>query len=112
MSKEHLFKVVHPFNRANLFYEVSPVLFSPILTPELYNTHQIRYTGPPSSVSQMVDIYDYITTLHRRRGRPSSGIVYCRAKATCDELSAYLRGKGLNARPYHRGIAYVLLQLP
>lgn len=58
-------------------------------------------------VSQMSEIHDYITTLYRRRGRPSSGIVYCRAKAACDELSAYLRGKGLSARPYHRGIACV-----
>jgi len=54
----------------------------------------------------MLDIYEYIAALHRRRGRPSSGIIYCRAKVTCDELSAYLRGKGINAKPYHRGIAY------
>jgi superfamily II DNA helicase RecQ len=67
----------------------------------------MRYMGGLGSVSQMLDIYEYIVALHRRRGRPSSGIIYCRAKVTCDELSAYLRGKGLNAKPYHRGIAYV-----
>ena len=67
----------------------------------------MRYTGGLGSVSQMLDIYEYIATLHHRRGRPSSGIIYCRAKVTCDELAAYLRGKGLNAKPYHRGIAYV-----
>ena len=102
MSHEHLYKVVHPFNRANLFYEVrqdqSPFdLFSDLM--------QLRYTGAPNSVAQMADIHEFITTLHRRRGRPSSGIIYCRTKAICDELSGYLRGKGLNSRPYHRGIA-------
>lgn len=68
----------------------------------------MRYTATPNTATQMADIHEYIATLHRRRGRPSSGIVYCRARATCDELSAYLRGKGLSARPYHRGIACVL----
>ncbi|KAJ6508301.1 ATP-dependent DNA helicase [Mycena sanguinolenta] len=85
MSEEHLVKVVHPFNRANLFYEV-------------------RYMGAPNAASQMADISDYIFTLYERRGRPSCGIVYCRNRVSCDELSAYLRGKGLNSRPYHRGI--------
>ncbi|KAJ7034020.1 ATP-dependent DNA helicase [Mycena alexandri] len=85
MSEEHLVKVVHPFNRANLFYEV-------------------RYMSAPNPASQMADISDYIFTLYERRERPSSGIVYCRTRAACDDLSAYLRGKGLNSRPYHRGI--------
>lgn len=57
----------------------------------------------------MNDIYQYISTLHQRRGRPSSGIVYCRTRATCDELASYLRGKGLSARPYHRGIRCILI---
>ncbi|KAJ6585409.1 P-loop containing nucleoside triphosphate hydrolase protein [Mycena capillaripes] len=85
MSEEHLFKVIHPFNRANLFYEV-------------------RYMSAPNPVSQMADICDYIFTLYQRRERPSSGIIYCRTRASCDELSGYLRGRGLNSRPYHRGI--------
>ncbi|KAJ7160113.1 ATP-dependent DNA helicase [Mycena filopes] len=85
MSEEHLVKVVHPFNRANLFYEV-------------------RYMSAPDPVSQWADIADYILTLYDRRQRPSSGIVYCRTRATCDDLSAFLRGKGLSSRPYHRGI--------
>ncbi|KAF7348226.1 ATP-dependent DNA helicase [Mycena sanguinolenta] len=85
MSEEHLVKVVHPFNRANLFYEV-------------------RYMGAPNAASQMADISDYIFTLYERRGKPSCGIIYCRTRAGCDDLSAYLRGKGLNSRPYHRGI--------
>lgn len=56
----------------------------------------------------MEDIQMYITLLHRRRQRPSSGIVYCRNRAICDELSQFLRAKGVNARPYHRGIKCVL----
>lgn len=58
----------------------------------------------------MASICDYIATLHRRRGRPSSGIVYCRTKAACDDLSKFLRGRGLNAKAYHRGIAYVFVR--
>ncbi|KAJ7143581.1 P-loop containing nucleoside triphosphate hydrolase protein [Mycena crocata] len=85
MSEEHLVKVIHPFNRANLFYEV-------------------RYMSAPNPASQMADISDYIFTLYQRRERPSSGIVYCRTRASCDDLSAFLRGKGLNSRPYHRGV--------
>ncbi|EPQ51113.1 ATP-dependent DNA helicase [Gloeophyllum trabeum ATCC 11539] len=85
MSDEHLFKVVHPFNRANLYYE-------------------IQYWSSPYPVAQMAEIFEYISNLHAKRGRASSGIVYCRNRATCDELAAYLRGKGLNARPYHKGL--------
>lgn len=85
MSEENLLRVTHPFNRANLFYEV-------------------RYISSPDPDSHMNEVYDYISNLHRRRGRASSGIVYCRLRATCDSLAAYLKGKGLNARPYHRGI--------
>ena len=56
----------------------------------------------------MTDIFDYITGLYRRRGKASSGIVYCRQRKTCDDLASYLRGKGLNAKAYHRGIPYDL----
>ena len=85
MDRERLFHVVHPFNRSNLFYEV-------------------RYTPAPEPESQMGDVHQLIASLHERRGRPSSGIVYCRQRVQCDELSAYLRGRGINARPYHRGL--------
>ncbi|TFK52140.1 ATP-dependent DNA helicase [Heliocybe sulcata] len=85
MSQEHLYKVVHPFNRANLYYE-------------------IQYWSSPYPGTQMATIFEYITNLHVKRKRPSSGIVYCRARATCDELAGYLRGKGINARPYHKGL--------
>ncbi|KAJ7213916.1 P-loop containing nucleoside triphosphate hydrolase protein [Mycena pura] len=85
MSEQHLVKVIHPFNRANLYYEV-------------------RYLSAPKAASQMADIVEYIFTLYERRQRPSSGIIYCRTRAGCDELSAYLRGRGINSRPYHRGI--------
>lgn len=60
--------------------------------------------GTPNPHAQMADILDFITTLHRRRKRPSSGIIYCRKKDTCDELSSFLRKKGLNAKAYHKGL--------
>ncbi|KAF8532115.1 P-loop containing nucleoside triphosphate hydrolase protein [Gautieria morchelliformis] len=81
----NMYKALHPFNRPNLYYEV-------------------RYLQNPAQAAQMADVQAYINTLHIRRGRPSSGIIYCRKRATCDELAKYLRGKGLNARPYHRGL--------
>lgn len=87
MCKDHLFKVVHPFNRRNLFYE-------------------IQYMTPDSSVLDAVS--DYILKLHKRRGRPSTGIVYCRTRAGCDEMAQHLRTKGIAAKSYHRGLPYVL----
>ncbi|KAF8799355.1 ATP-dependent DNA helicase [Phlegmacium glaucopus] len=91
LSEEHLFRALHPFNRVNLFYEV-------------------RYLSNPSPSAQMTDIFDYITTLYRRRGKASSGIIYCRMRKTCDELASYLRSKGLNAKAYHRGIPSATLE--
>ncbi|KIJ54258.1 hypothetical protein M422DRAFT_241508 [Sphaerobolus stellatus SS14] len=85
MSPTNLYKALHPFNRPNLYYE-------------------IKYLKNPASGPQMEDIYQYISSLYQRRGRPSSGIIYCRMRATCDTLASYLRGKGLNCRPYHRGL--------
>ncbi|KAF9222938.1 ATP-dependent DNA helicase [Gyrodon lividus] len=90
MVEDKVFTAVHPFNRANLFYEV-------------------RYKSAQDSLSQMQDILEFIQTLHQRRNRPSSGILYCRRRNICDELSSYLRGKGLNARPYHRGVSSAAL---
>lgn len=58
----------------------------------------------------MSDIFEFISALHERRNRPSSGIIYCRRRGMCDEVSSFLRGKGINSRPYHRGIKCVLTQ--
>ncbi|KAH8981051.1 P-loop containing nucleoside triphosphate hydrolase protein [Lactarius hatsudake] len=84
MAAHRLSKFVHPFNRPHLFYDV-------------------RYHSS-EAITQMDEVLNYIWDLHRRLGRPSSGIIYCRTRMTCDDLSNYLRGKGLNCRPYHRGI--------
>ncbi|KNZ73146.1 Bloom syndrome protein [Termitomyces sp. J132] len=86
LSEDRLYRAIHPFNRANLFYEV-------------------QYFGNFEPVSQMAQVSEYITTLYRRRKRPSSGVIYCRKRATCDELSRYLRTNGINSQPYHRGIS-------
>ncbi|KAH9985046.1 ATP-dependent DNA helicase [Russula compacta] len=90
MDSDRICKFVHPFNRPNLFYEV-------------------RYHSSVDGMAQMNEVLNYISGLHRRRGRPSSGIIYCRNRVTCDDLSNYLRGKGLNCRPYHRGVKRAIL---
>ena len=109
MSASNMYKVVHPFNRPNLYYEVH--FFTPHSNttpfPSPLGIVQVRYLQNPVPALQMADIHEYINTLYTRRGRPSSGIIYCRRRATCDALAAYLRGKGLNARPYHRGLKCV-----
>lgn len=89
MSRDHFFKVVHPFNRPNLFYE-------------------IQYIAPSTNIAQAVA--EYINKLHKRRGCPSTGIVYCRTKAGCDEISHFLRGQGIGAKPYHRGLSPKVLE--
>ncbi|KAF9485758.1 ATP-dependent DNA helicase [Pholiota conissans] len=91
LDKNRLFIALHPFNRANLFYEA-------------------RYLSNPQPQNQMKDIFEYITSLYQRRGKASSGLIYCRYRKTCDELSEFLRGRGLNARPYHRGIPSATLE--
>ncbi|EJT98732.1 ATP-dependent DNA helicase [Dacryopinax primogenitus] len=86
MSSEHLLRVVHPFNRKNLFYEIKFVA----------NTE-------PHLIMQ--DLVDYILKLTERRGRASCGIIYCRARAACDQVAGFLRRKGITAKPYHRGVS-------
>ncbi|KAI0770381.1 P-loop containing nucleoside triphosphate hydrolase protein [Fomes fomentarius] len=90
MEHNRLFFALHPFNRANLYYEV-------------------RYLSSPNPNAHMIDIYEYIDMLHRRRGQASSGIVYCRTRAVCDELAQFLRRKGLQAKAYHRGLSNSVL---
>ncbi|KXN82789.1 ATP-dependent DNA helicase hus2/rqh1 [Leucoagaricus sp. SymC.cos] len=90
MDLDNLFQAVHPFNRENLFYEV-------------------RYLSTVEPHARMQEIFEYITLLYQWE-RASSGIIYCRAKATCDALSGFLRGKGLSVKPYHRGISPGILK--
>lgn len=85
MNPENVHRILHPFNRGNLYYET-------------------RYISGLSPEERMADIHQFIAMLHQRRGRPSSGIVYCRLRATCDELSDYLRQNGIKSKPYHRGL--------
>jgi len=102
LDEKYLFEALHPFNRSNLFYEVSSTkTFSMLL---LLRQCQVRYLSNPTPLHQMAEISEYIATLHRRRGKPSSGIIYCRYKKTCDEMAEFLQKKGLNAQPYHRGV--------
>ena len=120
MSNHHV-KVVHPFNRSNLFYEVSSdpprltfYVFSGIRGLTTSSTplmHKVRYHAAGDTAAQMEDVFNYISGLHRRRNRPSSGIIYCRTRATCSDLSHFLRGRGLNSKPYHKGIKYAMIHL-
>ncbi|KAM0789144.1 hypothetical protein ACM66B_003197 [Microbotryomycetes sp. NB124-2] len=92
LDPDLLFKVVHPFNRPNLFYEVR--YFSESQDGPLHRYH---------------DILAFIQKTSQRSsgGDPSvplSGIIYCRAKKTCDELATFLRSKGVLAAPFHRGL--------
>ena len=100
LSSEHLFKVVHPFNRRNLFYEVGhstePVTLAQIL-------FQVRYISQQDTLA--FQISEYIKKLHKKRGVPSTGIIYCRTRQTCNELAHFLRGKKLGARPFHKGLS-------
>ncbi|KAG6860782.1 hypothetical protein C0995_007588 [Termitomyces sp. Mi166 len=102
LSEDRLYHAIHPFNRVNLFYEV------PIMSKSMdlsLTSYQVQYFANFEPVSQMAQVCEYITTLYRRRKRPSSGVIYCRKRATCDELSRYLRTKGINSQPYHRGVS-------
>ncbi|OJT15153.1 Bloom syndrome protein -like protein [Trametes pubescens] len=90
MARDRLFLALHPFNRENLYYEV-------------------RYISSPNPNAHMIDVFEYINTLHERRGRASSGIVYCRTRAVCNDLAAFLSKKGLQAKAYHRGLTAAVL---
>ncbi|TFK23047.1 ATP-dependent DNA helicase [Coprinopsis marcescibilis] len=85
LSRENLYFALHPFNRPNLYYEV-------------------RYLAERNKQARLEDIRNYIRTLHQRRGKPSCGIVYCRTKAACDEVSQLLKKAGIKADCYYRGI--------
>ncbi|KAK0187752.1 P-loop containing nucleoside triphosphate hydrolase protein [Armillaria mellea] len=85
MSEDNLFQAIHGFNRENLYYEV-------------------KCSPPRTSLSHMNEIAEYILDMHQRRGKSSCGIIYCRTRKLCDELASFLRGKGLGARAYHKGL--------
>lgn len=92
---KHLYRVVHSFNRGNLFYEV----------------RYVRNDFP----EKLNDTSSFIHNLYRRKQRRDAdltvnearsicGIIYCRAKSTCDMVAEGLRKKGINAAAYHRGM--------
>lgn len=85
LPKDKLFNALHPFNRENLFYEV-------------------KYLPDNNELTKMDDIYQWIMKIYQRRGKKCSGIIYVRNRKGCDDLTAYLRGKGVNAGAYHAGL--------
>lgn len=71
------------------------------LTPIL----QIRYFSESTAGInyRQDDILAFIQKISRSSApNPTAGIVYCRAKKTCDELAHFLRGQGIMAAAYHR----------
>lgn len=67
-------------------------------------------------MNKLNDISGFIHNLYRRKSRKNediqdpaearcvSGIIYCRAKKTCDMVAEALRKKGINAAAFHRGL--------
>jgi len=66
---------VASFNRPNLLYRVRP----------------------------KQSAYEQVRALLREHA-PSSGIVYCQSRKSCDALAERLRTEGIAARPYHAGL--------
>jgi ATP-dependent DNA helicase RecQ len=64
------------FNRNNLFYEVRP--------------------------KDRTVYFEILKYLHQTEG---AGIIYCSSRRQVDELSARLRGDGIQALPYHAGLS-------
>lgn len=117
MDERYLVTVVHPFNRPNIFY-VGPFrchLVAWVLT--ISRAQEVRYLSEEEDTPEvrMDDIYHFVDKLYHRAGekagdavdadvrtRPVSGIIYARAKKTCDNVAAYLRRRGINAAAYHK----------
>ncbi|KAH6911482.1 P-loop containing nucleoside triphosphate hydrolase protein [Coprinopsis sp. MPI-PUGE-AT-0042] len=85
LTTDNMYMALHPFNRVNLYYEV-------------------RYVSDNNPKTRMEDIRKYIKALYQRRGQTSCGIIYCRTRASCDEMTSFLRVDGINAAAYHKGI--------
>lgn len=78
---------MHPFNRHNLYYEVKYFCDADVAG----GGTQFRQNG----------ILEFIRK-YTVADRPLAGIVYCRTKASCDELAAFLKSHRVCAAPYHR----------
>lgn len=91
--------------------EKSRLSSSIFLLPKPPLGQQIRYVADSTPGSLMSDIYTYIAKLYRAKGSSSSGIVYCRTKAACNQLAEFLKGKGIRARPYHAELEYVTMSI-
>lgn len=89
LDEETIFKVIHSFNRMNLFYEVR------------YYSDEM---GPDHRKEDLLSFIQKISIKNSGNGISTPGILYCRTKNTCDDLSNWLRSKGVMAAPYHRGL--------
>lgn len=89
MDPKYLYRCVEPFNRTNLYYEVSirPCRASAKMLISL--CVQVRYRPEPDH-DRLEDVKAYILALHKRappntedptKRTVVSGIIYCRSKA-------------------------------
>lgn len=78
--------------------------------------YEVRYVRE-NATKKLDDIHSFITNLYRRKAlrnanlkeddeeaRNVAGIIYCRAKKTCDLVADSLRKRGVNAAAFHRGL--------
>ncbi|RXK36199.1 hypothetical protein M231_06543 [Tremella mesenterica] len=106
LSKLRLAQWVEPFNRKNLFYEVSS-------SREANRAQiQVRYRGNViEHQDKALEIADFISShraeaMQRNREKGvtlpcASGLVYCRSRIACEDVVRTLVKKGITARPFH-----------
>ncbi|KAG7562648.1 hypothetical protein FFLO_01915 [Filobasidium floriforme] len=93
LSPRHLYRCVEPFNRTNLYYEVR---YRP--EPDQYRIKDVEMFIKAFAKKAPVDPLD------PEKRTPVSGIIYCRARAMCDQVAEMLREEGIRAKPFHRGL--------
>jgi superfamily II DNA helicase RecQ len=92
MDTDCLLRVVHRFNRINLYYEVKYFSESSFGGSSYRQNDILLFLNKLAAAQPMED----------GKRTPVAGIIYCRAKQTCDDLAQWLRGKGVMAGSYHR----------
>lgn len=76
--------------------------------------YEVRY-GKETFEQKIEDIAAFVTRMYRsnqqnnadldaEEARAIQGIIYCRKRETCDQVTSALRCKGLNAGAFHRGL--------
>lgn len=75
-------------------------LRDPLFLKQSFNRHNLYYEirDKPGRKDKLVaEMFDWIQTKHMGH----SGVVYCLARAKCEETAQALRERGLKAKHYH-----------